>query len=43
MHAPYGLLNENILGSNSGIEYPHCEHAKFDEYNCNSFESICST
>ena len=27
MHAPEGLLNENNLGSNSGMLYPHIEHA----------------
>ena len=33
LHAPKGLLKENILGSNSETEYPHCEQEKFDENN----------
>ena len=40
--APKGLLNENILGSNSGTEYPHFEHAKLDENETISFLSINS-
>ena len=42
MQAPYGLLNENILGSNSGIAYPHWEQEKFDENNKILFLSISS-
>ncbi len=31
LHAPTGLLKENILGSSSAIEYPHWEQAKLVE------------
>ena len=30
-HAPYGLLNENILGSISGRSTPHSTHENFSE------------
>ena len=40
--APYGLLKENILGSSSATEYPHCEQEKLDECSVETFSSISS-
>ena len=41
-HAPYGLLKENILGSNSATAYPHCEQEKLDECSVETFSPISS-
>ena len=35
-------MKENILGSNSGIEYPHWEHEKLEENKCKALDSISS-
>ena len=35
-------MKENILGSNSGIEYPHCEQEKLEENKYKHFDSIFS-
>ena len=37
--APAGLLNEKVLGSSSGIEYPHSGHANLFEKRISNDES----